>query len=161
MSRVTFGAKGRALNRGFFFVTHFACGLFGLVGVIVSRAFCAVWLPLFRLIQSSVARQTKSGTVFGLVFSAAAIVALVLTRLWLVTSTLAAHAICFAGNCIYNGSFAGRTSIAKCRAGRAVRSLGAYFTIFFCIVFLNIFAFVAQILSVCAGFARRFRQLVG
>ena len=42
-----------------------------------------------------------------------------------------------------------------------MRSLGAFFAIFFCIVFLNIFAFVAQIPSVRAGFARRFRRLVG
>tara|TARA_B110000090_G_scaffold3223_1_gene3362 strand:+ start:156 stop:659 length:504 start_codon:yes stop_codon:yes gene_type:complete len=42
-----------------------------------------------------------------------------------------------------------------------VRSLGAVFTIFFFVVFLNIFAFVAQIPSVRAGFARRFRRLVG
>ena len=39
--------------------------------------------------------------------------------------------------------------------------MGAFFAIFFCIVFLNIFAFVAQIPSVRAGFARRFRRLVG
>ena len=42
-----------------------------------------------------------------------------------------------------------------------MRSLGAFFAIFFCIVFLNISAFVAQIPSMCAGFARRFRRLVG
>ena len=42
-----------------------------------------------------------------------------------------------------------------------MRSLGAFFAIFFCVVFLNIFAFVAQIPSVRAGFARRFRRLVG
>ena len=77
------------MNRGFFFFTSFAYGLFGLVGVVADWAFCAVRLPLFRLIQSSVAGQTKSSTVFRLVFSAAAIVALVLTRLCLVTPTLA------------------------------------------------------------------------
>ena len=42
-----------------------------------------------------------------------------------------------------------------------MRSLGAYFAIFFCVVLLNISAFVAQIPSMCAGFARRFRRLVG
>jgi hypothetical protein len=42
-----------------------------------------------------------------------------------------------------------------------VRSLGAFFAIFFCVVFLNISAFVAQILPMRTGFARRFRRLVG
>ena len=42
-----------------------------------------------------------------------------------------------------------------------MRSLGAFFAIFFFVVFLNIVAYVAQILSVRAGFARRFRRLVG
>jgi hypothetical protein len=42
-----------------------------------------------------------------------------------------------------------------------VRSLGTFFAIFFFVVFLNIFAFVAQIPSVRASFARRFRRLVG
>ena len=42
-----------------------------------------------------------------------------------------------------------------------MRSLGAFFAIFFCIVFLNISAFVAQIPSMRAGFTRRFRRLVG
>ena len=131
LPRLTFVTKGGTWNRCFFLAhTRFACGLFGLVGVIVFRAFCAAWLPLFRLIQSSVAGQTKSGAVFRLVFSAAAIVALVLTRLCLVTSTLAGHAICFAGDCICNGSCAGRTSVAKggatvavCVVARAVKTI--------------------------------------
>ena len=162
MPRLTFETKGGTWIRRFFLAhTRFACGLFGLVGVIVFRAFCAAWLPLFRLIQPSVAGQTEGGTVFRLVFPAAAVVALVLTRLCLVTSLLAEHAIGFAGDCVYHGSFASRASVAKCRAGRTVRSLGAFFAIFFCIVFLNISAFVAQIPSMCAGFARRFRRLVG
>ena len=108
--RLTFAL--RCLSSG----TRFACGLFGLVGVIVFRAFCAAWLPLFRLIQPSVAGQAEGGTVFRLVFPAAAVVALVLTRLCLVTSCLAGHAIGFAGDCVYYGSFASRASVAKCRA---------------------------------------------
>ena len=67
MSRVAFGAKSRTFNRGFFFVACFACGLFGLVGVIVFRACCAVWLALFRLLQSSVAGKAELFVGFGLV----------------------------------------------------------------------------------------------
>jgi len=139
LSRTTLGAKGRALDRGFFFVTRFACGLFGLVGVVAYWAFRAVRLPLFRLIQSSVAGQTKRRTVFRLIFSTAAIVALVLTRLYLVPSTLAGHAIGFAGGFIFNGLFAGRTSVAKGGASVAVCVAGALEAIFNVIVVSDIY----------------------
>ena len=62
-------------------------------------------------------------------FSTAAFVALVLTRLCLVTSTLAGHAICFAGGCIYKGSFAGGASVTKGGATVAVGAVGAVKTI--------------------------------
>ena len=114
LPRLTFETKGRTWNRRFFLArTRFACGLFGLVGVIVFRAFRAVRLPLFRLIQPSVAGQTKRGTVFRLVFSTAAIFALGSTRVCLVTSTLAQHTTGFVGNYVFQCFFSSWTSVAK------------------------------------------------
>ena len=87
--------------------------MFGLVGVIGFRAFCAAGLPFFRLIQPSVAGQTKSGAVFRLVLATVAVVALALTRLCLVTSAFAGHAKGFVGGDIFNGFFAGRAILTK------------------------------------------------
>ena len=131
LPRLAFETKGGTWIRRFSLAhTLFACGLFGLVGVIVFRAFRAVRLPLFRLKQPSVAGQTKCGAVFRLVFPAAAIVALVLTRLCLVPSTYARHAVGTAGDCVCNGSFASRASVAKggatvavCVVARAVKTI--------------------------------------
>ena len=48
VTHLTFETKGGTWIRRFFLAhTRFACGLFGLVGVIVFRAFRAVRLPLF------------------------------------------------------------------------------------------------------------------
>jgi len=105
--------------------------LFGLVGVIVFRAVGAARLPLLRLIQPSVAGQTKSGAIFRLVFPAAAIVALVLTRLCLVTSTRTGQTAGFVGDCVLQRFFPSWASVAKLLAiicvlsGRAEKAIVA------------------------------------
>ena len=63
MSRLTFGAKRRPLNRGFFVAARFACGLFGLVGVIVFWALFASGLSFFVFVFTGYTIQTVGGTV--------------------------------------------------------------------------------------------------
>ena len=116
MPRLTFETKGGTRIRRFLHAhTRFARGLFGLVGVIVFRAVCAARLPLLRLIQSSVAGQTKSGAVFRLVFSAAAIVARCNAGLVLKLTGVAFGTGCFQGTTIH--FITGGADFTQCRIG--------------------------------------------
>ena len=116
MPRLTLETKGGTWIRRFFLAhTRLACGLFGLVGVIVFRAFCAAWLPLFRLIQPRVAGQTEGGTVFRLVFPAAAVVARCNAGLVLKLTGVAFGTGCFQG--ATNHFVTGGADFTQCRIG--------------------------------------------
>jgi hypothetical protein len=62
LARIAFRTKRRTVFGRFLFVAGFACGLFGLVGVIAYRAFFTHQLCFFVFVQTRIAIQTIDST---------------------------------------------------------------------------------------------------